>query len=128
MFLFDILPAYHLPQQWNTWSILLPDSKTKYSIKHSIKSQILQTYQEYVKCRERYYCNELGEAGVGWSPTRPTTAYQYFPKNNRHNPVMVYNDLMIRYNTVSYYNTNRSQLVTVQCINTRLGRRSTDAG
>ena len=63
-------------------------------------------------------CNELGEAGVGWSPTRPTTAYQDFPKNNRHNPVMVYNDLMIRYNTVSYYNTNRSQPVTVQCINT----------
>ena len=63
-------------------------------------------------------CNELGEAGVGWSPTRPTTAYQDFPKNNRHNPVMVCNDLMIRYNTVSYYNTNWSQPVIVQCINT----------
>ena len=66
-------------------------------------------------------CNELGEAGVGWSPTRPTTAHQGFPKNNRHNPVMVYIDLMIRYNSVYYYNTNLSQPVTVQCINTWVG-------
>ena len=69
-------------------------------------------------CTGKTLCNELGEAGVGWSPTQPTTAYQDFPKNNRHNPGMVYNDLMIRYNTVSYYNTNRSQPVTVQCLNT----------
>ena len=72
-------------------------------------------------------CNELGggrrrlEASVGWSPTRPTTAYQVFPKNNRHNPVMVYNDLMIRNNSVYYYNTNRSRPVTVQCIDTWVG-------
>ena len=44
--------------------------------------------------------------------------------------VMVYDDLMIRNNTVSYYNTNRSRPVTIQCINTGVGtpvdrRRST---
>ena len=48
-------------------------------------------------------------------------AYQVFPKNNRHTPVMVYDDLMIRNNTVNYYNTNRSRPVTVQCINTGVG-------
>ena len=68
-----------------------------------------------------HICNELGEAGVGWIPTRPTTAYQIFPKNNRHTPVMVYNDLMIRNNTVSYYNTNWSRPVTVRCTNTGVG-------
>ena len=59
-----------------------------------------------------------GEAGAGWIPTRQTSAYQVFPKNNRHTPVMVYDDLMIRNNTVAYYNTNRSRPVTVRCINT----------
>ena len=34
---------------------------------------------------------------------------------------MVYDDLIIRNNTVSYYNTNRSQTVTVRCINTEVG-------
>ena len=34
---------------------------------------------------------------------------------------MVYDDLMIRNNTVPYYNTNRSRLVTVQYINTEVG-------
>ena len=34
---------------------------------------------------------------------------------------MVYDDLVIRNNTVSYYNTNRSRPVTVQCINTGVG-------
>ena len=68
-----------------------------------------------------YICNELGEAGAGWIPTRPTSAYQVFQKNNRHTPVMVYDDLMIRNNTVSYYNTNRSRSVTVQCISTGVG-------
>ena len=67
-------------------------------------------------------CNELGggEAGVGWRPARPTTAYQGFP-NNRHNLVMVYNDLMIRYISVHNYNKDRSQPVTIQCINTWVG-------
>ena len=61
-----------------------------------------------------------GEAGVCWRPARPTTAYQGFP-NNRHNPVMVYNDLMIRYISVHNYNKDRSQPVTIQCINTWVG-------
>ena len=49
-------------------------------------------------------CNKLGEAGAGWTPMRPASAYQVFPKNNRHTPVMVYDDLMIRNNTVTDYN------------------------
>ena len=61
-----------------------------------------------------------GEAGLGWRPARPTTAYQGF-SNNRHNPVMVYNDLMIRYILVHNYNKDRSQPVTIQCINTWVG-------
>ena len=52
---------------------------------------------------------------------RPASAYQVFPKNNRHTPVMVYDDLMIRNNTVTYYNTNRSRPVTVRCIYSRVG-------
>ena len=32
---------------------------------------------------------------------------------NRHNPVMVYNDLMIRNTTVHNYNKNRSRPVTI---------------
>ena len=52
---------------------------------------------------------------------RPASAYQVFPKNNRHTPVMVYDDLMIRNNTVSYYNTNRSRPVTVLCIHPDFG-------
>ena len=67
-----------------------------------------------------YLCNELGEAGLGWRPARPTTAYQGFSKN-RHNPVMVYNDLMIRYISVHNYNKDRSQPVTIQCIYTWVG-------
>ena len=61
-----------------------------------------------------------GEAGLGWRPARPTTAYQGFSKN-RHNPVMVYNDLMIRHITVHNYNKDRSQPVTIQCIYTWVG-------
>ena len=63
----------------------------------------------------------MGEGGAGWIPTRPTSAYQVFTKNNRHTPVMVYDDLMIRNNTVPYYNTNQSRPVTVQYINTEVG-------
>ena len=68
-----------------------------------------------------------GKAGLGWRPARPTTAYQGFSKN-RHNPVMVYNDLMIRYIMVHNYNKDRSQPVTIQCTTLGLGHRSTDAG
>ena len=35
--------------------------------------------------------------------------------------MMVYDDLMIRNNTVPYYNTNRSRPVTVQYITTGVG-------
>ena len=61
-----------------------------------------------------------GKAGLGWRPARPTMAYQGF-SNNRHNPVMVYNDLMIRYISVHNYNKGRSQPVTIQCIYTWVG-------
>ena len=63
----------------------------------------------------RWVCKELrGEAGADCIPTRPASAYQVHTKNNRHTPVMVYDDLMIRNNTVLGYNTNRSRPVTVQ--------------
>ena len=73
-------------------------------------------------------CNELGERPAPAGSRRDR--HQVFPKNNRHTPVMVYDDLMIRNNTVSYYNTNRSRPVTVLCIHTGIGtevdrRRST---
>ena len=61
-----------------------------------------------------------GEAGLGWRPVRPTTDYQGFSRN-RHNPVMVYIDLMIRNITVHNYNKDRSQPVTIQCIYTWVG-------
>ena len=66
------------------------------------------------------YITNWGKAGLGWRPARPTTAYQGF-SNNRHNPVMVYNDLMIRYISVHNYNKDRSQPVTIQCIYTWVG-------
>ena len=66
------------------------------------------------------YVTNWGEAGLGWRPARPTTAYQGFSKN-RHNPVMVYNDLMIRYISVHNYNKDRSQPVTIKCIYTWVG-------
>ena len=75
-------------------------------------------------CHRRCVTNQ-GEAGVGWIPTRPTTAYQVCPKNNRHTPVMVYNDLMIRNNSVYYYNTNWSRPVTYGVLTLGLGHRST---
>ena len=61
-----------------------------------------------------------GKAGLGWRPARSTTAYQGFSKN-RHNPVMVYNDLMIRNITVHNYNKDRSQPVTIQCLYSWVG-------
>ena len=79
-------------------------------------------------CVTNYRGGGGGKAGAGWIPTRPTSADQVFPKNNRHTPVMVYDDLMIRNNTVSYYNTNRSRPVTVLCLLTGLGHRSTGVG
>ena len=56
-----------------------------------------------------HICNELGgETGVGCIPTRPASVDQVHTKNNKHTPVMVYDDLMIRNNTVLSYNINRS--------------------
>ena len=52
------LPAYHLPKLWNKWIRLLPDSNKRYSIKNSIKSQILQTYQEYVNKFKKIFKTE----------------------------------------------------------------------
>ena len=40
---------------------------------------------------------------------------------NRHNPVMIYNDLRIRNITVHNYNKDRSQPVTIQCLYTWVG-------
>ena len=45
-------------------------------------------------------CNELGEAGAGWTLARPASVDQVHTKNNRHTPVMVYDDLMINKHTV----------------------------
>ena len=60
-------------------------------------------------------CNKLGgKTGVDCIPTRPASADQVHTKNNKHTPVMVYDDLMIRNNTVLGYNINQSQPVTVQ--------------
>ena len=73
----------------------------------------------YVKYPDKCVTN-WGKAGLGWRPARPTTAYQDFSKN-RHNPVMVYNDLMIRNITVHNYNKDRSQPVTIQCLYTWVG-------
>ena len=53
-----------------------------------------------------------GKASLGWRPAQPTTAYQGFSKN-RHNPVMVNIDLMIRNISVHNYNKDRSQPVTI---------------
>ena len=45
--------------------------------------------------RDGTKCNKLGEAGAGCIPTRPASVDQVHTKNNRHTPVMVYDDLMI---------------------------------
>ena len=62
------LPAYHLPKLWNKWIRLLPDSNKRYSIKNSIKSQILQTYQEDVKCNN-VKCSDCYAQWLDWSFT-----------------------------------------------------------
>ena len=47
-----------------------------------------------------FICNELGEASAGWTPARPASVDQVHTKNNRHTPVMVYDDLMINKHSV----------------------------
>ena len=71
-------------------------------------------------------CNELGKgrprhwgkAGLG---DRLDRRRLLDSSKNKHNPVMVYNDLMINNTSVSNYNINRSQPVTIQCPITWVG-------
>ena len=67
-----------------------------------------------------------GKAGLGTgerpaSETGSTDDGLLDSSKNKHNPVMVYNDLMINKTTVSNYNINRSRPVTIQCPITWVG-------
>ena len=53
-----------------------------------------------------YICNELGGGGT------TASVDQVHTKNNRHTPVMVYDDLMINKHSVVDYNTNRPRPMT----------------
>ena len=59
-----------------------------------------------------YNCNELGKGRPRLETGATDDGLSGFSKN-RHNPVMVYNDLMIRNTTVHNYNKDRSQPVTI---------------
>ena len=71
-----------------------------------------------------FYCNELGKdrprtwgkAGLGDRLNRRRLIWAH---NNRHNPVMVYNDF--NNSSVIDYDINRSQPVTLQCPITWVG-------
>ena len=74
----------------------------------------------------RYKCNELGKGRPRYwerpaSETGSTDDGLLGSSKNKHNPVMVYNDLMINNTSVSNYYTNRSQPVTIQCPITWVG-------
>ena len=73
----------------------------------------------HVSYDQQSLCNELGERPA--SETGSTDDGILGSSKNKHNPVMVYNDLMIRNNTVRDYNKNRSQPVTIQCPITWVG-------
>ena len=62
-----------------------------------------------------------GEVNAGWIPARPASVDQVHTKNNRHTPVMVYDDLIINKHSVVYYNINRSRPVTFLQIHTIIG-------
>ena len=62
-------------------------------------------------------CSKLGKGRPRLETGSTDDGLLGFSKN-RHNPVMVYNDLMIRNITVHNYNKDRSQLVTIQCLYT----------
>ena len=68
----------------------------------------------------RCICNELGKGRPRLETGTTDDGLLWF-LNNRHNPVMVYNDLMIRYISVHNYSKDRSQPVTIQCIHTWVG-------
>ena len=91
-------------------------------ISHKGHTDTIQVYSVTVMTHVKAL--QAGHSSQGTSepitPARPTTAYQGF-SNNRHNPVMVYNDLMIIYISVHNYNKDRSQPVTIQCIYTWVG-------
>ena len=67
-----------------------------------------------------YICNELGKGRPRLETGATDDGLSGFSKN-RHNPVMVYNDLMIRNITVHNYNKDRSQPVTILCLYTWVG-------
>ena len=69
---------------------------------------------------DKYMCNELGKGRPRLETGSTDDGLSGFSKN-RHNPVMVYNDLMIRNITVHNYNKDRSQPVTIQCLYTWVG-------
>ena len=62
-------------------------------------------------------CNKLGKGRPRLETGATDDGLSGFSKN-RHNPVMVYNYLMIRNITVHNYNKDRSQPVTIQCLYT----------
>ena len=65
-------------------------------------------------------CNELGKGRPRLETGATDDGLSGFSKN-RHNPVMVYNDLIIINITVHNYNKDRSQPVTIQCLYTWVG-------
>ena len=65
-------------------------------------------------------CNELGKGRPRLETGATDDGLSGFSKN-KQNPVMVYNDLMIRNITVHNYNKDRSQPVTIQCLYTWVG-------
>ena len=80
----------------------------------------------YVPIGVGYICNELGKGRPGYwerpaSETGSTDDGLLVSSKNKHNPVMVYNDLMINNTSVSNYYINRSQPVTIQCPITWVG-------
>ena len=71
-------------------------------------------------CMCMQYVTNWGKAGLGTgerpaSETGSTDDGLLDSSKSKHNPVMVCNDLMINNTSVSKYNINRSQLVTIQC-------------
>ena len=71
-------------------------------------------------------CNELGKGRPGYwerpaSETGSADDGLLVSSKNKHNPVIVYNDLMINNTSVSNYYINRLQPVTIQCPITWVG-------
>ena len=95
-----------------------------------IYTQIYPIYHYLViitlTCPNLSICNELGGGPAPAVFRRDRRRLIRFPQRTTDTLwyVLVYNDLMIRNNTVPYYNTNRSRPVTVQYITT--GPRSVD--